>query len=80
MLFVTMQPVTVAKMVKKLSALSPIPDPLSAETNPLDQLLRKKEELENQITASDVKAILTEIQEEFAKEGHGVELVCVAQG
>lgn len=100
MLFVTTQPVTVAKFVKKLGeacrsvdvsmcrceekqvGANPCirPEAETQETNPLDQLLKKQEELQNQISASDVKSILNEIQGDLATEDHGIELVCVAQG
>lgn len=45
-----------------------------------DQLIKKQEELEQQITSADIKILLKEIQDELAGEAHGVELVTVAQG
>ncbi|MBU1919041.1 SMC-Scp complex subunit ScpB [bacterium] len=50
------------------------------EIDPMQQLLNKQQELQDEITASDIKTILLQIQEELSNQDHGVELVAVAKG
>lgn len=58
-----------------------LPAPVGDQADDIkDQLIKKQEELEQQITTADIKALLKEIQDELAGEAHGVELVTVAQG
>ncbi len=45
-----------------------------------EQLMQKQMEFEDEITNSDVRTILTEIQEELNRSEHGIELVTVAKG
>jgi len=46
----------------------------------MKQLLKKQEELEEEISHTDVKTLLKEIQQELSNEDRGVELVTVAKG
>ena len=52
----------------------------ASEIDPMQQLLNKQQELQEEITSSDVKTILLQIQEDLNNQDHGVELVAVAKG
>lgn len=58
-----------------------LPAPVGDQPDDIkNQLIKKQEELEQEITTADIKVLLKEIQDELAGEAHGVELVTVAQG
>lgn len=46
----------------------------------MSQLMQKQAELDKEISAVEVRELLTEIQSKYAEEEHGVELVAVAKG
>lgn len=46
----------------------------------MQQLMQKQQELEQEISANDVKELLSEIEADFAREERGLELVLIAKG
>lgn len=52
----------------------------AAQTDALEQLLNKQQELEDDVSKDEIKKILAEIQAGLAATDHGIELVCVAKG
>jgi len=50
------------------------------EEDVMQQLMQKQQELDSVISASDIKRLLKEIEEELQKDEHGYELVTVAKG
>lgn len=88
MMFVSTQPVPLSKMVRKLRKIArqwvkqagEEDDCETVSDNILKQLMDKQEELEQEITNSDVKALLKEIEDSLIHEDRGIELVTVAKG
>lgn len=92
MLFASCQPLSVSKIVGKLRRAARLelagahegegmaPKEAPDDDNVLQQLLDKQQELEQEIGATDVRALLKEIQEELTSDAHGIELVTVARG
>lgn len=46
----------------------------------MGQLMQKQQELDNEISAVEVRELLNEIEEKYKAEEHGIELVSVAKG
>lgn len=84
LLFMASEPLTAAELknliLERLSASSSISSPTEDPERVLDQLQRRQEALNDQLTSGEIKQALHEISDLLNGAEHGIELVEVAKG